>query len=215
MTRTLIVAAFISFAVAQQPNPNQPPPTGGTQKPPQPPKKKTMEEALKEKKEIPGFLTLYQDTTNGKLFMLVKKDQLDKEYIHFVHGLNGQINAGVFKGSYGGARVIKLNRYFNRVEFEVQNNSMYFDPENPLHRSAGANVSSAILAASYIVAEKDGEVLIGVDNVFLSEALYQITRGFIPGGQNKNPFKIGRLAKERTKYLSQKKYPENTDQIVQ
>ena len=215
MTRTLIVAAFISFVVAQQPNPNQPPPAGGTQKPPQPPKKKTMEEALKEKKEIPGFLTLYQDTTNGKLFMLVKKDQLNKEYIHFVHGLNGQINAGVFKGSYGGARVIKLNRYFNRVEFEVQNNSMYFDPENPLHRSAGANVSSAILAASYIVAEKDGEVLIGVDNVFLSEALYQITRGFVPGGQNKNPFKIGRLAKERTKYLSLNNYPENTDLIVQ
>ena len=61
MTRSLIMAAFISFVFAQQPNPNQPPPTGGAQKPIQPPKKKTMEEALKNKKEIPGFFTLYQD----------------------------------------------------------------------------------------------------------------------------------------------------------
>jgi len=217
MVRTLIVISTLVVHIFAQPaaNPNQPTPGGGQQKPAEPPKKKSMEEALKNKKEIPGFFTLYQDTTSGKLFMLVKKDQLNKEYIHFVHGLNGQLNAGVFKGSYGGAKVIKLNRYFNRIEFEVQNNALYFDPENPLHRSADANVSTAILAASYVVSEKDGSALIGVDNVFLSEALYQITRGFVPGGPNKNPFKIGRLAKERTKYVSVKNYPENTDFIVQ
>ena len=171
MIRTLIIIPILIVHVLAQPggNPNQQQPGGNQQRPLEPPKKKTMEEALKNKKEIPGFFTLYQDTTNGKLFMLVKKDQLNKEYIHFVHGLNGQLNAGVFKGSYGGAKVIKLSRYFNRIEFEVQNNALYFDPNNPLHRSADANVSTAILAASYIVSEKDGGVLIGVDNVFLSE----------------------------------------------
>ena len=123
MVRTLIVISTLVVHIFAQPaaNPNQPPPGGGQQKPAEPPKKKSMEEALKNKKEIPGFFTLYQDTTSGKLFMLVKKDQLNKEYIHFVHGLNGQLNAGVFKGSYGGAKVIKLNRYFNRIEFEVEN----------------------------------------------------------------------------------------------
>ena len=191
MVRTLIVISTLVVHIFAQPaaNPNQPPPGGGQQKPAEPPKKKSMEEALKNKKEIPGFFTLYQDTTSGKLFMLVKKDQLNKEYIHFVHGLNGQLNAGVFKGSYGGAKVIKLNRYFNRIEFEVQNNALYFDPENPLHRSADANVSTAILAASYVVSEKDGSALIGVDNVFLSEALYQITRGFVPGVRTKTPLR--------------------------
>ena len=50
-----------------------------------PPKKISMEEALKNTKEIPGLITLYQDTTKGKLYMLVKKDHLDKEYIHFIY----------------------------------------------------------------------------------------------------------------------------------
>ena len=217
MKRILFLTLYLSMPiVGQNPNMNQQTKVEGNQQKPQgPPKKKTMEEALKNTKEIPGLITMHQDTTNGKLYMLVKKDQLNQEYIHFVHGLNGQLNAGVFKGQYRGARVIKLKRYFNRVEFEVQNNSMYFDPTTPLHRSSDANVSTAILASSYIVAEKDGMCLIGVDNVFLTEALHQITRGFIPGGANKNPFKLGRLAKERTKYSSLKNYPENTDLVVQ
>ena len=74
--------------------------TAGKIKPAEAPKKKSMEEALKNKKEIAGLFTLYQDTTNGKLSMLIAKEQLEKEFIHFVHGLNGQINAGVLKGGY-------------------------------------------------------------------------------------------------------------------
>ena len=49
----------------------------------------------------------------------------------------------------------KLKKYFNRIEFEVQNNAMYFDPKNPLSRSANANVSSAILASSVILSEEE------------------------------------------------------------
>ena len=178
------------------------------------PKKKTMEEALKNTIEKAGLFNLYQDTTSGKTYMLIKKAQLEKEFIHFVHGLNGQLNAGVFKGSYRGSRIFKLKKYVNRIEIEVQNNAMYFDPKNPLSRSSDANVSSAILASSLIVSEKNNEYLIDVDNIFLTESIHQISRGFIPGGVNKNPFKIGRLAKERTKYSEIKNYPENTDIVV-
>ena len=214
--KLIIILSLFSFLFSQETNTNQEKTTQPNQsKPLEKPKKKTMEEALKNTKEFPGLFKVYQDTTNGKTYMLIQKEQLEKEYIHFVHGLNGQLNAGVFKGSYRGSKVIKLKRYFNRVEFEVQNNAMYFDPKNPLSRSSDSNVSSAILASSPIVAEKGQACLIGVDNIFLSESLHQITRGFIPGGVNKNPFKIGKLAKERTKYSDIKNYPENTDFIVQ
>ena len=44
------------------------------------PKKKTMEEALKNTIEKAGLFNLYQDTTSGKTYMLIKKDQLEKEF---------------------------------------------------------------------------------------------------------------------------------------
>ncbi len=217
MLRQLVfILVLFSFSFGQESNANQQQTNKpGQPKPSEKQKKKTMEEALKNTREITGLFTIYQDTTNGKAYMLVKNEQLDKEYIHFVHGLNGQLNAGVIKGSYRGSKIIKLKRYFNRIEFEVQNNAMYFDPKSPLSRSSDSNVSSAILASSVIIAEKDSGFLISIDNVFLSESLHQITRGFIPGGTNKNPFRIGKLAKERTKYSGIKNYPENTDFIVQ
>ena len=156
MFKTIVITATaLSLIFGQDPAAGQTTgATTGQNKPAEPPKMKPMEEALKNKKEIPGLFTLYQDTTNGKLFMLVKKEQIGKEYVHFIHGLNGQLNAGVFKGSYRGSTVITLKQYFNRIEFEVQNNSFYFDPENPLHRSSDSNISTAILAASYIVSKK-------------------------------------------------------------
>ena len=81
---TLFVLAV--YLVGQEPAQEKPADaTQGEGKSPDAPKEKTMEEALKNTKEIPGLVSMHQDTTNGKLFMVINKDQLDKEYIHFVH----------------------------------------------------------------------------------------------------------------------------------
>ena len=169
-----------SLALAQEPkSPDQPPAPDAAAagpKQPAPPKIKTMEEGLKGKKEIPGLITLCQDTATGKLSMVLKNEQLGKEFVYFVHARDGQLNAGVFRGNYRGERIITFNRYFNRIEFEVQNNAFYFDPDNPLSRAADANITTAILASEYVVAQSDSVVMVDVDNVFLTEALHQITR---------------------------------------
>ena len=207
-----------SFTMAQEQKENLPAKSdisGSGHKKPSPPKIKNMEEGLKGKKEIPGLITLYQDTATGKMSMVLKNDQLGKEFIYFVHARDGQRNSGVLRGVYRGSKIITLNRYFNRIEFEIQNHSFYFDPDNPLSRASDANISTAILASEFIVAQSDSVVMIDVDNVFLTEALQQITRGIIPGSPNKNPFKLGRLIKNRSKYTSIKNYPENTDISVQ
>ena len=139
----------------QEPKENQSPATNATgsgAKSPAIPKIKNMEDGLKGKKIIPGLITLYQDTATGKLSMVLDNDQLGKEFIYFVHARDGQRNAGVIRGSYRGSKIITFNRYFNRVEFEVQNHSFYFDPSNPLSRAADANITTAILASEFIIA---------------------------------------------------------------
>ena len=179
------------------------------------PKIKKVEDVVKGKVHIPGLISLYQDSVSGGLSMAISKSQIGIEFIYFVHAKEGQLNAGVFRGNYRGARIIKFNRYFNRIEFEIQNNSFYFDPNSPLSRASDANISSAVLASEYITAESDSLVMISVDNVFLTEALHQITRATNPMAKNKNPFKLGRLVKNRSKYSKLKNYPENTDVSVQ
>ena len=84
-----------------------------------------------------------------------------------------------------------------------------------MSRAADANISTAVLASEFITAESDSLIMISADNIFLTEALHQITRGINPSAKNKNPFKLGRLIKNRSKYSSLKNYPENTDISVQ
>ena len=179
------------------------------------PKIKKIEDVVKGKVHFPGLISLYQDSVSGKLFISLKKNQIGKEFIYFVHAEEGQLNTGVFRGNYRGARIIKINRYFNRVEFEIQNSSFYFDPANPLSKASNANISTAVLASEYIAAESDSLIMVSVDNVFLTEALHQISRSVNPLSKNKNPFKLGRLVKNRTKYSKLKNYPKNTDISVQ
>lgn len=165
-----------------------------------------------------GLFPLYQDTLTGNVFMLIKKEQLDKEYIYFSYTVDGVVAAGHFRGSFRDNKVFTIKRYFDKIEFVVQNTGYYFDPNNPISKSAKANISQAILVNQKIVAEdaKKGEILLDASAIFLSENMSQVKPspffGLPPGMQM---FSLGGLSREKTKFTSLKNYEKNTDIIVE
>ena len=64
-----------------------------------------------------GLFPLYQDTLTGNVFMLIKKEQLDKEYIYFSYTVDGVVAAGHFRGSFRDNKVFTIKRYFDKIEF--------------------------------------------------------------------------------------------------
>ncbi len=163
-----------------------------------------------------GLFTLFRDSTNGKLYMLIRKEHLNREFIHFTYTENGALAAGHHRGQYRGSQVIRVRKYFENIEFEAQNTGFYFNPKNPLSRSAQANISHALLASEKIAAadESKGEYLIDADELFLSEKLHQVKPSPRPGTPP-GTFALGNLAKGKTKYDQVRNYPENTDLVVQ
>jgi hypothetical protein len=98
-TLYITLVLIFTFSFAQDSAGGQTPTaTSGKIKPAEAPKKKSMEEALKDKKEISGLFTLYQDTTNGKLSMLVNNDQIGKEFYSFCSWLKWSIKYWCFQG---------------------------------------------------------------------------------------------------------------------
>ena len=95
-------------------------------------KEKKIKDLIKSSKEIDGLFKIYQDTITGSLQMIIKEDQIGKEYIHFNQVANGVLDAGRFRGAYGGSKVFKIKKYFNKIEFVTQNTSFYFDPDNAI-----------------------------------------------------------------------------------
>ena len=179
-------------------------------------KEKGIQDVVKACKKIEGLFTFYQDTTNAKVYMQVNSDQLDKEYIHFYHIENGALNAGWVKGNYGRESLFKIKKYFDRLEFVGQNPNFYYDPANPLSRSAEANINEPIINVSKIVAKSEGQdsFLIEARSITTSEAFVQLKRLPSPGSKAKNPFKVGSLSKDKTRIDRIRSYPKNSDWLV-
>ncbi len=181
-------------------------------------KTSSIADKIKSCKKKDGLFPLYQDTVSGNLFMIVKNEQLDKEYIYFSYTVDGVVAAGHFRGSFRDNKLFTIKRYFDKIEFVVKNTGYYFDKNNPISKAANANISDAILVNQKIIAEdaKKGEILLDASAIFLSESMCQVKPtpffGLPPGFQM---FSLGGLSREKTKFTSLKNYEKNTDLIVE
>ena len=175
--------------------------------------KKTIASLTKSSKKIDGLFTIYQDTLTGVMQMVIKEDQLNQEYIHFAQIADGVLDAGrINRGSYQGSKVFKIEKFFDKIDFIIQNTSFYFDPDNPLARSKDANISNGVLMSLKIELhdDKEGLYLIKANDLFLKETFNQIKPVRQPGS-SPTAFKLGSLDKTKSKIRSIKNYPENTN----
>ena len=177
---------------------------------------KKISELTKRSKKIEGLFDLYQDTINGSMKMVIREDQIGKEYIYFSQIADGVLDAGSYRGSYRGSKVFKIEKYFNRIEFVVQNTSSYFNPKSALSKSSSANMSEGVLASLKIegINKNEDLFLINADNLFLKETFSQIKPPRYPK-QSPNAFTLGSLNKEKTKVNSIRNYPKNTDLAIE
>ena len=175
-------------------------------------KSKTIQELTKSSKKIEGLFTIFQDTITGTTKLLVKKEQLDKDFIYFSQIADGVTEAGQFRGSFKGSSVFQVKKYFNKIEFVAPNTAFYFNTENAISKSSKANISDAVIASGKILAKDDkkGEYLIASDGLFLSETFTRIKGPRFPG-QSPLAFKLGSFNKEKSKINEIKNYPENTN----
>ncbi len=180
------------------------------------PKEKTIADLTKKSRKIEGLFTIYQDSTTGSLQMEISEDQLNKEFIYFSQVADGFPDAGAFRGAYGASQIFKIERYFDRLDFVVQNTSSYFDPDNALANSAKANMTDGIMASiKFTVHEKEkGKYLIKADNLFLKETLSQVKPPRFPGA-SPFAFSLGNLDASKTKINGIRNYEMNTDLAIE
>ena len=187
---------------------------------PKPPKKdieKTITDLVKSSKEIDGLFKMYQDTITGSLQMVISENQIDKEFIHFPQVIDGATDPGrVIRGTYGGSKVFKIKKYFNKIEFVTQNTFYYFDPSNAISKSKDANRTEGNMASIKVEAydKEKGLYLIKADGLFLKETFAQIKPSKRPGA-SPTAFSLGTLDKNKTKVNAVRNYPENTDVAIE
>jgi hypothetical protein len=158
--------------------------------------------------KIDGLFPIYQDTTNGNLYIEINEKKLGEEFIYFSYVENGLMDVGAFKGSYRGSKIFKIEKSYGNIEFILENTNFYFNPDNEISKSASTNINKPIIISEKIVGKTDNKILISASSLFLEENFAKIKPTYPPGW--KGP-KLGRLSKTKTKPLKVKNYPNNTD----
>ena len=173
-------------------------------------KEKTFEEVTKQSKLIEGLFDIYQDTISGKIQMLIKDEQLNKDFIYGSQIADGIVQAGGFRGLYNQEKIINFKKFFDRIEISFQNTNFFFDENNPLYRSREANISDAVISSSKIDFhdKEGGTYLINANDLFLSESLTRVKPPSRPN-QSRTAFNLGSLDKQKSKILDIRNYPEN------
>lgn len=184
------------------------------------PKVKTIKEFVKDKTRIEGLFPMYQDDNSGAVFLELRAEQFDREYIYytFVHSgvgglvgaLSGLRTAGDMKDNY----VVKFRRNYNEVDIVRQNTDYVFDSGTPLARSQGVNNPDAVMAVLNVVAKDDG----GDKFIVAANALFEGTDLFRLGQAHPLLKMLGvtpTLSKKKTSVRSVRNYPDNSSVLAE
>ena len=179
--------------------------------------KKEIKDEIKEKTKsctvYDGLFTFYQSNKDGKSFIEIDTSHIGNEFIYFSYFENGVVDAGAVKGRYRGSKIIKINKFFDRIDFTIENTKYYFDKDSPLSKSSKSNINSPIIISEKIISTSPCKTkfLINADNIFLNESFQQVKYSYSPRYKG---FKLGNISKQKTRFQEIRNYPENTDVIV-
>jgi hypothetical protein len=118
-----------------------------------------------------GFLPFYWEESTGKLFLKINK--FDEEILYYTSlpaGL-GSNDIGLDRGQLGKIAIVKFERVGPKV-FMVQPNYDYrATTDNPAEKAAVEQAFATSTLASFdIVAEEDGDVLVDLSGLLISDA---------------------------------------------
>ncbi|MFN4082435.1 MAG: zinc-dependent metalloprotease [Bacteroidia bacterium] len=179
------------------------------------PAKNTFAEKTKPCKLYDGLFPIFQDTTNGSIYLVVNKEQLNRTFIYFSYTENGIVATGHNRGIFRDNMVFTIERYFDRIEFIKQNTSFYFDPNNAISKASDANINHANIVSQKIIAEQGDKYLLDGNAIFLNENISQIKPTPPPPTTGVPQLSVlGNLSKDKTKLVKIRNYTGNTDLIV-
>ena len=181
-------------------------------KAPEAPKKDaTLAEKVKTSRKSAGLFTVYQDTVTGSVQLYIRKDQIGKEVIYQSFSLNGPTSLTLNQSMHRANAVFKIVKAFDKLEFQEVNTSFYYDQNNAVSKTAGVDLSEAVMLSEKFTVQDTAGYLISADGLFLSEKMDPVKPlapiGVPPGAF----FNLGTLNAAKSKYYKVQSFPDNTD----
>ena len=172
-----------------------------------------IEEMVEEFEELKGFFVSFRDPKTNDIYLKIKKDQLDEEFIYFSHVVNGVVAARRNKGSYLDNGVFRIEKDIENLRFIRVLTSYTFDEGTPLAKSKGTNMSDSTFKVLPIAGknEDEDEFLVNITSLLLSEDLTIIKPISSDDDYQSSRFNWGQVSPSKSRVLGVYNYEKNTD----
>jgi len=106
---------------------------------------KKFEEVVKDAENLEGLFTVYRQDKKGKLYLEIKPEQLEKNYLGVITLSTGIGEAGILKGLPIGEIMFQFRRLQNKVEFVVPNINFRGSEDDRVQRTIERSFSDSVL----------------------------------------------------------------------
>ena len=131
----------------------------------------TLKSRVKDFTESKGYFTFYRDLKNDKIYLLVNDLNSEFLYINSLQAGIGSNDIGLDRGQLGGERVVKFQRYGNKLMLIQPNYNYRADSNNPDETKAVDQAfAKSILWGFVIDTEEKGSILIDISDFILRDA---------------------------------------------
>ena len=176
--------------------------------------KVTIESYIEENEldSIPGFLNLLINKDNDDHFLVINKDNLNREFIYFTYFLDAPQASGQFGGALSDGSILEFREFKNDIALFKKNTKFVYDDSNNISQSILRNIQEAFLGRFKIEVDDEdaNKVLIKVNSIFLSEMLTSISPNIPPEYMEYVDLNVGKLDKSKTYISKVKNYAKNT-----
>ncbi|WP_205509121.1 zinc-dependent metalloprotease [Longitalea arenae] len=173
-----------------------------------------ISDKVKSSRKYDGLFTLYQDTATGTVQLYVKKDQLGKEYIYQSFSINGPNQLYLNQSMHRATLVFKIEKAFDKLEFSRVNTRFWYDPKNPVSKTAMVDKPEAVFLVEKTVGEDADGYLVSADGLFISEKLDPVKPLMPIGIPPTAIFNLGNLNPAKSRYTNLRSFPHNSDIVV-
>jgi len=128
-------------------------------------------QVVKNTEKLEGLFTLYHNKETGKIYLEVKPDQLNKNYLSTVTMESGIGERGIYSGMPLQDLLFYFRRVNNNLHFVVRNDNFRTLPGDPQARSLARSFSDSVLYSLSIksIDQKRQTILVDLGDLLLSD----------------------------------------------
>ena len=136
-----------------------------------PPELQPFAQVIKNTKKMQGLFTLYRDSEAGKIYLEVRPDQLNKNYLNTVTMESGIGERGVYSGMPLQNLLFYFQRVNNNLQFVVRNENFRTLPGDPQARSLARSFSDSVLYSLSIksIHQERQSILVDLGDLLLAD----------------------------------------------